>query len=201
MSLFGECIKNSIFTILTIGGFIIFFSVLINIMITSGIIGMACAAVSGFLGKFGLGPKTIEGLLCGIFEITTGANLINLAPTDLKIKLCCASLIIGWAGFSVHTQVMSIISNSDIRVKPYIIGKAMQGMISAGYTYIGYTLFNKMLMAESPVFANTSTKYVTEWGNIFKTSLQNIVVTSLIMMIISIFYICFISISKKKRLF
>lgn len=199
-NLFGDCIKNSIFTILTIGGFIIFFSVLINVMITSGIIGNMTALVPGFLSTFGLGPKTIEGLLCGMFEITTGANIINLAPADLKIKLCCASLIIGWAGLSVHTQVMSIVSTSDIRVKPYIIGKAIQGIISAVYTYIGYTLFNKALMLDSTVFSHISTKYVTEWENILKISLQNIVVVSLIILCISISYICFVSIILKKKL-
>jgi len=199
-TLFGDCIKSSIFTILTIGGFIIFFSVLINILITSGIIGRISNLAPGFLSSLGLGSKTIEGLLCGIFEITTGANLINSAPADLKIKLCCASLIIGWAGFSVHTQVMSIVSSSDIRVKPYIIGKAMQGAISTVYTYIGYTLFYKSLIVESTVFSNISTKYVNEWSNIFKLSLQNIVVASLIIICISISYICFVSIIYKKKL-
>lgn len=198
-TLFGECIKNSIFTILTIGGFIIFFSVLINIMLSSGIIGRTCELIPGFINK-GLGTKTIEGLICGIFEITTGTNLINLASVDLKIKLCCASLIIGWAGFSVHTQVMSIVSASDIRVKPYIIGKALQGIISTIYTYIGYSLFSKSIMAESPVFSNITTKYITQWEHIFKTSLQNIVVASLIMITVSIIYICIISITLKKRL-
>lgn len=196
-TLFGECIKNSIFTILSIGGFIIFFSVLINIMLSSGVIGRIGELIPGFINK-GLGPKTIEGLICGIFEITTGTNLINLAAVDLKIKLCCASLIIGWAGFSVHTQVMSIVSTSDIRVKPYIIGKALQGIISTIYTYIGYSLFSKSIMAESSVFFNITTKYVNQWENIFKTSLQNIVVASLIMITVSIIYICIISITLKK---
>jgi len=199
-TLFGDCIKNSIFTTLTIGGFIIFFSVLINIMITSGVISKTCALVPGFFSTFGLGPKTIEGFLCGIFEITTGTNLINLSSENLKIKLCCASLIIGWAGFSVHTQVMSIVSTSDIKVKPYIIGKAMQGIISAVYTYIGYTLFSKSLMIESTAFSNISTKYLNEWGNIFKVSLQNIVVASLIILCISISYVCLVSITFKKTL-
>ncbi len=200
-TLFGDCIKNSIFTILTVGGFIIFFSVLINIMITSGLIGRTAAMAPEFLSKIGLESKTIDGLLCGIFEITTGANLINLAPADLKIKLCCASLIIGWAGFSVHTQVMSIVSSSDIRVKPYIIGKAIQGIISSIYTYIGYTLFSKSLMVEATAFSTTSIKYVNEWENIFKISLQNIVVASLVIICVSISYIIFVSTILKKNLF
>lgn len=200
-TLFGDCIKNSIFTILTIGGFIIFFSVLINIMITSGIIGRTSALAPEFLNKIGLETKTIDGLLCGIFEITTGSNLINLASADLKIKLCCTSLIIGWAGFSVHTQVMSIVSSSDIRVKPYLIGKALQGIISMIYTFIGYTLFSKSILVEATVFSSTSAKYVNEWGYIFKMSLQNIVTASLIMICISISYIIFVSILSKKKLF
>lgn len=198
-TLFGECIKSSVFTILTIGGFIIFFSVLINILITSGLIGRACDLAPDFLSKLGLESKSIEGLLCGLFEITTGANLINLSQADLKIKLCCASLIIGWAGFSVHTQVMSIVSTSDIRVKPYILGKALQGVISTIYTFIGFSLFSKALTADAIVFANSSSKYSTGWENIFRTSLQNIIVVYLIMLILSITCICFTHNTTKKR--
>lgn len=199
-TLFGECIKNSIYTILTIGGFIIFFSVFINILITSGLIGRACNLAPDFISKFGIESKTLEGLFCGIFEITTGANLISLASADLTIKLCSISLIIGWAGFSVHTQVMSIVSSSDISVKPYIIGKSIQGIISAVYTYIGITLFNKSLMLESTVFSNISEKYALGWGNICITSVQNIIVLSSIIIIISLLYTCFISITSKKKL-
>lgn len=199
-TLFGECIKNSIYTILTIGGFIIFFSVFINILITSGIIGRVCALAPDFLSKIGIESKTLEGILCGLFEITTGSNLISLASGDLKIKLCCISLIIGWAGFSVHTQVMSIVSSSDISVKPYIIGKAMQGIISSIYTYIGITIFSKSLMLESTAFSNFSEKYSFEWSNICISSIQNIIVLSSIIIAISILYICFVSITSKKRL-
>ncbi len=199
-TLFGECIKNSIYTILTIGGFIIFFSVFINILITSGLIGRACNLAPDFISKFGIEAKTLEGLLCGIFEITTGANLISLASADLTIKLCSISLIIGWAGFSVHTQVMSIVSSSDISVKPYIIGKSIQGIISAVYTYIGITIFNKSLMTESTVFSNISEKYALGWGNICIISVQNIIVLSAVIIIISLLYTCFISITSKKKL-
>ncbi|QNU65484.1 sporulation integral membrane protein YlbJ [Ruminiclostridium herbifermentans] len=199
-TLFGESIKNSIYTILTIGGFIIFFSVFINILISSGIIGKVCSLVPNIVNNLGIEAKTLEGMLCGLFEITTGANLISLASANLKIKLCCISLIIGWAGFSVHTQVMSIISSSDISAKPYIIGKALQGIISAVYTYIGITIFNNWLALESTVFSNITIKYIYSWGNICLISIQNIFVISAIIIAISLLYICFISITSKKKL-
>ena len=199
-TLFGESIKNSIYTILTIGGFIIFFSVLINILISSGIIGKASSLAPDIIKNWGIEAKALEGMLCGIFEITTGANLISLTTANLKIKLCCIGLIIGWAGFSVHTQVMSIISSSDISAKPYILGKALQGVISTVYTYIGITIFNEWLALESTVFSNSSNKYAYSWGNICMISVQNIIAIAAIIITISLLYICFISITSKKRL-
>lgn len=199
-TLFGECIKTSISTILAIGGFIIFFSVLINILITSGITGYISNSLFIFLSKFGFDLKTIEGSICGIFEITTGANMISSSPADLRIKLCFVSLIIGWAGLSVHTQVMSIVSSSDIRVKPYLIGKAMQGIISAAYTFIGYTLFSRLLFSESPVFAYLSNNYISDWSSVLKISLQNIAILSLIVLFITIVSMCLVRFNSKRSL-
>lgn len=199
-TLFGDSIKNSIYSILTIGGFIIFFSVLINILITSGIIGKVSSLLPGFISNLGIDSKTTEGILCGIFEITTGANLISMSSVSLKIKLCCISLIIGWAGLSVHTQVMSIVSSSDINVKPYIIGKALQGIISSIYTYVGITIFSKQFSVESAVFSSISETYTYNWKSICTASIQNIIVIASIMISISLLYILFISFTSKKRL-
>lgn len=200
-TLFGECIKNAVSTILAIGGFIIFFSVLINVMIASGFIGWVCSLVPDMIYAAGIGPKTLEGIFCGIFEITTGSNLINLSSGNLLLKLCCASLIIGWAGLSVHTQVMSIVSSSDIGVKPYIAGKALQGILSAIYTFIGYQLFSKWLPEEAPAFANASPEYVNNWGSLLKMSVQNIVMIALFMTIVSLSYICISKAFSGKKLF
>ena len=199
-TLFGDCIKNSVYTILAIGGFIIFFSVLINIMITSGLIGTVSRMLPDFAGA-GLGSKTVEGFLCGIFEITTGASYITRSSAALVVKLCCASLIIGWAGFSVHTQVMSIVSTTDIKVKPYLVGKALQGIISCFYTFIGYSLFSSLLPVGSAVFAHGSDSITKGWGNIFAGSLQYIGISALIMTIISVSYICIIRLTSKRSLF
>jgi hypothetical protein len=170
-------------------------------MITSGLIGTISSITPDFITNLGLGPKTIEGLLCGVFEITTGANLIHLSDTALVIRLCCVSLVIGWAGFSVHTQVMSIVSTTDIRVKPYLVGKALQGIISCLYTFIGYSLFRSLLLKESPVFANNSVNIIKAWGNLLTASIQYILIASFIMTAVSILYICITSILSKKSLF
>lgn len=194
---FGECIKNAISTILSIGGFIIFFSVLINIMLSSGFISY----LTSFLPFGCMDTGTIDGLICGVFEITTGANIIKLTASSLIIKLCCVSLIIGWAGFSVHMQVMSIVSTTDISVKPYLIGKALQGIFASAYTFIGFKIFSSVIQKESAVFANSSGKNLYIWGDMLKTSIQYILITSIIMIIVTIIFTCASNILSKKRLF
>lgn len=197
--LFGECIKNSMFTILTIGGFIIFFSVFINILRTSGIIGFISSFAPQSLSHLGITPTSLEGILCGLFEITTGSNIISGTAVDLQFKLCAVSLIIGWAGFSVHAQVMSIVSSSDISVKPYIIGKALQGLISSIYTYIGYIFFMPQITHNISVFSNMTSRYF-RMEDILANSLQRVIVILLIMGTVLIAYVFGSSLLQRKRL-
>lgn len=200
-TLFGECIKSAITTILAIGGFIIFFSVLINILIASGISGWICSMAPAFIGKLGFGPQILEGIFCGFFEITTGANLINAAKAGLIIKLCTTSLIIGWAGLSVHAQVMSVISGSGINAKPYIVGKALQGIISGIYTFIGYQLFSSSIHGISSVFAESSPIFSDNWSKLLQSSLHSIFIISLIMLLLSLIYLCTAIFISRKKLF
>jgi sporulation integral membrane protein YlbJ len=198
--LFGECIKNSITTILAIGGFIIFFSVFINILIASGISGWICNTVPFLVNEIGLGPRVVEGIFCGIFEITTGSSMINASGANLIVKLCTASLIIGWAGFSVHAQVMSVISGTDISVKPYLAGKALQGIISCMYTFVGYNLFSSSIIKASSAFANTSGPYSVQWASLLKSSFQTISSISAIMLLVSALYLCALRLVSRKKL-
>ena len=143
-TLFGDAIKNSVLTILNIGGFIIFFSVVINILIKSGVTGKLSSLLSHLTG---CSAKLAEGALCGLLEITSGTNIITSDNiSEMIIKLCLTSLVIGWAGFSVHTQVMSIISQTDISVVPYLAGKMLQGVLAAIYTYVGCLIFKEKLL-------------------------------------------------------
>ena len=54
----------------------------------------------------------------------------------IYLKAYLVSFLLGFGGISILLQVLSITSNSDISIKPYIIGKLMQGMFAALYTYL-----------------------------------------------------------------
>ena len=138
--MFGDAIRNAVNLLLLIAGFIIFFSVLIKLLTHLGIIASISQILSIFCRPLGISEELLPAISSGFFEITTG---IKLASSDTAIplvqRLTAASLILGWAGLSVHCQVISIISKTDIRVGPYLVGKAMHGILAATYTFL---LFN-----------------------------------------------------------
>ena len=64
---------------------------------------------------------------------------------NISISIIVCAFLLGFGGVSVFLQVFSIVSKSNISIKPYIIGKLLQGTIAAFYTYLliqNFSIFN-----------------------------------------------------------
>ena len=59
---------------------------------------------------------------------------INLKAISINIIL--SAFLLGFGGISILLQVLSIISKTDLSIKPYIIGKLLHGIIAAFYTFL-----------------------------------------------------------------
>lgn len=87
-----------------------------------------------------------KDLLLGLVELTNGLKLCsNLNVKNISINIIFSAFLLGFGGFSILLQVLSITSKSDLSIKTYIYGKLMQGVIAAFYTYLilnNLALFN-----------------------------------------------------------
>jgi sporulation integral membrane protein YlbJ len=155
-TILGEAVKNSVSIIMTIGGFIILFTVIIRILAATGAIRHLAGMLSVLLSPLGMDAKTMEGILCGLLEITAGSNMICSARAAPYLKLPALSFIIGWAGLSVHLQVTSIISGTNVRMLPYLSAKFLQGIIAALYTRAGLILLPSLAFAGIPAMGSVS---------------------------------------------
>ena len=174
--IFGDSIYNAIHLLLLIAGFIVFFSVFISLLNHLHVISFLSRILGIMLLPLGIDASLMPAMVSGFFEITTGIKMASSCTSvALSQRLIVTSLILGWAGLSVHCQVISIVSKSNIRIMPYIIGKALQGIIAALYTFIllhiiplnqaAFALFyNPHKIHQSSTFASTI-------GNSFKNSL------------------------------
>jgi len=171
-TVFGDAIKNSVSLIIAIGAFIIFFSVVINLLLDTRIIGFIADILAFILAPAGINADMISAVLSGFFEITTGASMASkVISIPIAAKLSFTSLIIGWAGLSVHSQVYSITSNKGISMKPYILGKFLQGLIAAFFTWIGMQFNFFKELAGSPVLSSEQMKASSGWQSVFINSL------------------------------
>lgn len=82
-----------------------------------------------FLKRFG------NSIISGIIELTNGIEMLSKLKIT-KNSICIISFLIGFGGLSVLFQVNSIISKENISIKPYFIGKILQGLFSFFITLI-----------------------------------------------------------------
>lgn len=106
--------------LLMIGGYVMLFSMLANILM--------CLPIS----------KMSIIILSGALEVTTGCSLITkLPPTiPLYIKSATAAALCGFGGLSAILQTNSAIFSSNLSIKKYILHKLICGIISGILCYI-----------------------------------------------------------------
>ena len=143
----GEVLSNSILssinTIVMIGGFVVLFSVILSILENSKILEIASTAFLPFFKVLSIPNLDFaKGALSGIFEVTNGVKQIStIFCKKISVNISICSFLLGFGGLSVLLQVLSIISKSDISIKPYIFGKCLQAIFAFFYTILFINLF------------------------------------------------------------
>ncbi len=130
----GNSILNSIKTILMIGGFVTLFSVIISILQKSQILIL----ISNMVSKtFGFNQNLVLGIFTGIIEFTNGLSAISaIHLKNISYNVISSAFLLGFGGISITLQVLSIISKNKLSIKKYVLGKFLQGLIAAFYTFL-----------------------------------------------------------------
>ncbi|MBC7083992.1 MAG: sporulation integral membrane protein YlbJ [Firmicutes bacterium] len=134
--LFGDTVRDSVNSMLLIGGFIIMFSVIIRVLTVAGVTQLMAAPISFALSPLGLDPTLVPAFVSGFFEITLGSELASKAAAPLLHRLVAANAIIAWSGLSVFAQVTTMCSGTDIRMAPYVMTRVAQAIISGAVTLV-----------------------------------------------------------------
>lgn len=146
----GKSITNSISTIIMIGGFVVFFSVITSILKASNLLQLLTIFIDPIFHTLSIPEELSKHFITGLIEITGGINCIsNIQSKNISINIIVTSFLLGFGGLSVMLQVFSIISKTDLSPKPYVIGKLLHGFIASFYTYAfiySFSYFNFNLM-------------------------------------------------------
>nr|WP_207714606.1 sporulation integral membrane protein YlbJ [Clostridium tetanomorphum] len=133
-------IENGIKTSLSVGGFIVLFSVINNILRNSYIFHII---LDNIYKNLKVPHGIIEGLTLGLIEMTNGCNIISSLNLGYGIKIIFIGFLLGFSGICIVLQCNSFMSKHNFSLIRYIKYKVFQGIISSIISYILYCLFYK----------------------------------------------------------
>lgn len=138
---FVDSVKSAFQTTINICGFVIFFTIFIKLLFLSGLLPLIASVIGTIFSPFGFDTAWAERLLTGIIELTSGVWTLQGAAGELSRSMAMAAFMLGWAGLSIHCQVLSFIGDSGLSVRTYIYGKFLQGSIAAVFAYFISRIF------------------------------------------------------------
>lgn len=151
----GEVIRTSIqdasINVLVLCGYVIVFSVIINmvkeVFIPTSFILKACENLNI--------PSTIlTGTLLGSIEATNGCNIISSSNLNILFKLCLLSFLCSFGGLSIIAQTTAFFYTENVPIFKYFSLKLLQGMISFIIMFFTYTFLKDSIVASSTLAIN-----------------------------------------------
>lgn len=128
---FTGAVTRSFQSTLGICAFVVFFAVVLHLLSVWGVI----PALAALLARLGFQPEWAERLAAGLLELSSGVTSLS-GGTGLAGRASMAAFMLGWAGVSVHCQVLSFLVDSGLSARTYLAGKLCHGLIAAGLTWL-----------------------------------------------------------------
>ncbi|MCI8912733.1 MAG: sporulation protein [Lawsonibacter sp.] len=126
---FTSSITGALQSTLNICAFVLFFTVFLRILAYAGILTSIAGFLSALLTPLGMDQTWAERLLTGLVEVSSGVS--SLTDGTLSGRLSMAAFMLGWAGVSVHCQVLAFLGDSSLPAGTYVLGKLLHGAFSA----------------------------------------------------------------------
>lgn len=102
---FTRSVTGALSSSLNICAFVLLFCVVIRMLSLAGVLEALAELLSLFLGPWVSPSPGQNGLLAGVLEISSGVS--SLTDGSLPGRLSMAAFMLGWAGLSVHCQVLA----------------------------------------------------------------------------------------------
>ncbi len=135
---FTDSVQGGMETIVNVGGFIIFFSMLLSIIKNLGIFNLAIAGLSSI---FGIDTIILESLILGSLEFSNGSAYISQYFNGEAYILAILSAILGFGGFCVFFQTAQILSKTKLSLGIYLATKTVQAVFAALLTVAIYPTY------------------------------------------------------------
>lgn len=157
-------VEKAIWTLLKVGGFIIFFSVVIELLSATGVMNLVEWIYSPFARFSGMSAQSTSALLYGGIEMTTGCNYATSLNISITQKLPVIASIIAFGGMCIHMQTKSVCMGSGLKPKGFVFAKSLQAMFAYLLCWLSLILFPITVTATN---IQPETKTAAYYGIVF----------------------------------
>ena len=94
--------------------------------------------IASILQITGLPHELSQAVMNGLFEVTLGAKAAGNAPASLALssKVAIGAFILSWGGMSVHAQIVSLLSHTNLRYLPFVTARFIHALLSAAIVLV-----------------------------------------------------------------
>jgi sporulation integral membrane protein YlbJ len=124
-NLLHECVYESIFGVLLVGGYIALFGLITDILIDI----KAERAFLSAVGLVGVAPNMAKALFSAFFEMTKGSFMLAALELSRAAKAALLTGIISFGGMCVGLQSLAFLSKCGVSPLKYFTAKASQAVI------------------------------------------------------------------------
>lgn len=82
-----------------------------------------------------------QSIINGAVEMTQGLKYVSLLEIPLKLKSILTVMILSFGGLSVHMQILSILSDTDIKYLPFLTARLLHSALSGLLLYFLFDLW------------------------------------------------------------
>lgn len=146
---FVSSVSGSVSSILSIAAYVVLFSSLTTLFDYTGI----CTFIANIIGKVlpapAADPFFYNRAIAGVLEVTNGCSASSGSAGIAALIL--TSVILSWSGLSVLCQVTSMVKDSGLSIRLYVITRLPHMIISGLLTLALFSIFPQAIPADAPI--------------------------------------------------
>lgn len=141
-NILGDSIESSVLSILTVGGLISIFYMIIDILADYFVLNLVENLINIFLNLFSAPTSISKGISAGLVEITRGCNLLASSSAPLLHKTIGACFIITMSGACIMAQSYAFLGKCKIKFLRFLLYKFIMSILAVVICYFIFPLFN-----------------------------------------------------------
>ncbi|REK75660.1 sporulation integral membrane protein YlbJ [Paenibacillus paeoniae] len=134
--LLQDSIQSALKLMIVVGGLVVFFSVVMEMLTHAGIVEALAEALRLLFSLIGMPTALADASIFGLFEVTLGSRAAGTVGTGLMHQVAIAAWVLSWGGLSVHAQVASLLSRTNLRYRPFMLARMLHGILAMGLVYL-----------------------------------------------------------------